>query len=116
MNKTIELMLQEIKEGKNKTIWFDMDGTLASTDEGEYEGSEPDYNMIALVNMLYDRGCTIYIMTARGATSGIDYRELTIRQLKQWGVQYHKLIMGHPRDIYIGDETLKPEEALELIE
>jgi len=116
MNRTIEILLKHLKEGKKRTVWFDVDGTLCSTPETQYEKAEPDYNMIALVNMLYDRGCRIYIMTARGAVSGRDCVRLTEDQLEMWGVKYHKLIMGHPRDLYIGDETLRPDEAIEMIE
>ena len=50
--------------------------------------------MIALLNMLYDRGDYIVIITARGTGSGIDWTEVTEKQLKDWGVKYHELHFG----------------------
>lgn len=115
MNKNIKSVLKKIQEGKSLTIWFDLDGTLASTEYTKYDQAEPDESMIKLSNMLYDKGHKIYIVTARGATSGIDWVETTKKQLKEWGVKYHKLIMGYPRDLLIDDASLRPDEFLNLV-
>ena len=112
MNNNIEKVLKKIVEGKKQTIWFDIDGTLASTAGTKYDEAEPDEAMITLSNMLYDQGHEIYIVTSRGATSGIDWRETTERQLREWGVRYHRLIMGYPRDLFIDDASINPEEFL----
>ena len=112
MNKNIEQTINDIHNGKKKTIWFDIDGTLTSTLDGHYELAEPDEAMITLLNMLYDKGCEIYIFTARGASSGTNWRDITKKQLEKWGIQYHKLIVGYRKDLYIGDETMTPEEFL----
>jgi len=74
--------------------FFDIDGTIADTYQKEYEKAEPDEAMIALLNMLYDRGDYIVIITARGTGSGIDWTEVTEKQLKDWGVKYHELHFG----------------------
>lgn len=87
---------------------FDIDGTIADTPEKEYDKAEPDEAMIALVNMLYDQGNHIKIITARGTGSGIDWREITCKQLKKWGVKYHQLIFGR----IVSDKTILPEEFL----
>ena len=50
----------------------------------------------------------IKIYTARGGTSGIDYHELTVSQLKKWNVKYHELIdKNKPHfDIFIDDKAI----------
>ena len=115
MTPFVKKILQKIENGEKVTIWFDIDGTLADTNSSDYGNAEPDYAMITLLNMLYDRGCQIFLLTARGGKSGIDWRKTTEKQLEEWGVQYHKLIMGYPKDLYIGDETLRPDEFLMVI-
>jgi trehalose-6-phosphatase len=116
MNHTIKTLLKDIKNGKTRTVWFDIDGTIASTSGTNYYSAEPNEDIIKLINMLYDRGCNIYIITARGSGSGINWRKTTEDQLSLWGVKYHKLIMGYRRDMYVGDEVLRPDEFLEMIE
>ena len=87
---------------------FDIDGTLADTDEKKYMRAEPDEAMIALINMLYDEGNEIKIVTSRGTGSGIDYREGTEKQLKNWGLRYDELIFGR----IVSDKVTSPEEFL----
>ena len=115
MNPFIRNTLKRIEKGEKVTIWFDIDGTLCDSRYKNYADAIPDEAMISLLNYLYDKGCQIFLVTARGSTSGIDWRKLTEKELKEWGVKYHKLIMGYPKDLYIGDETLRPNEFLELI-
>jgi glycerol-3-phosphate cytidylyltransferase len=45
------------------------------------------------INRLYDNGDTIKIMTARGCVSGVDHTLITKKQLNDWGVKYHELLM-----------------------
>lgn len=115
MNPFVKKVLERIENGEKLTIWFDIDGTICDTEHAKYADSIPDRAMITLLNMLYDKGCQIYLVTARGSTSGIDWKKVTENELKEWGVQYHKLIMGYPKDLYIGDETMQPEEFLNEI-
>lgn len=89
---------------------FDIDGTLCTNTEGEYEKAEPYVDVIAQVNALHDAGHEILLYTARGATTGIDWRELTEGQLKSWGVKFNKLFMGKPTaDIYVDDKAVNLE-------
>lgn len=86
---------------------FDIDGTLCTNTDGDYSKAQPFYEVIAQVNRLYDEGHQILLYTARGATTGIDWRELTERQLKEWNVHYHGLFMGKPTaDVYIDDKAM----------
>ena len=43
---------------------------------------------------MYEKGDIITIYTARGSGSGIDYKNLTLNQLKKWGVKFHNLSVG----------------------
>ena len=69
--------------------------------------------MVGEVNRLYDEGNHIIIMTARGRGSGIDWTQLTKKQLDMWGVKYHELEpMFHKptADIFIDDKGINVEE------
>jgi hypothetical protein len=88
------------------TYCFDIDGTLCTQTNGDYEGALPFSDRVDVVNELFHAGHTIKLYTARGSTTGIDWREFTARQLHSWGVFYHELIMGKPEaDIYIDDRA-----------
>ncbi|MGE5467644.1 MAG: hypothetical protein ACM3Y9_09500 [Ignavibacteria bacterium] len=86
---------------------FDIDGTLCTNTEGDYESAEPYPDVIAEVNRLYDAGHTILLLTARGSATGIDWRPVTERQMTDWGVRYHALFFGKPSaDIYVDDKAV----------
>ena len=91
---------------------FDLDGTLCTQRDLDYENAEPYVDRIEEVNKLYDKGNHIIYWTARGAVSGDDWTELTILQLEQWGVKYHELKMNNKPhyDLLICDKTKRIEE------
>lgn len=85
---------------------FDCDGVLCYTRGTDYEHSKPYQEVIRKVNKLYKQGHTINIFTGRGSQSGIDWFKLTETQLREWGVEYHKLIMGKPTyDVFVDDHA-----------
>ena len=76
----------------------------------DYALARPLRGRIERVNSLFDQGHRIVLFTARGSKSGIDWRELTMSQLKDWGVSYHELILGKPHaDFYIDDKAIHPD-------
>ena len=86
---------------------IDIDGVLCNDTLGDYENSVPDIKVIEKVNNLYDEGHTIKIFTARGSGTGLDWRDFTIKQLDDWGVKYHELILGKPHmDVLIDDKAI----------
>ena len=88
---------------------FDIDGTICNNTNGKYAEAVPRPSVIARVNELFEAGHTIKLFTARGSTSGLDWRELTESQLAEWDVHYHELIMGKPHaDIYVDDKSIHP--------
>ena len=85
---------------------FDIDGTLCSKDNEDYNYALPYKNRIEEVNKLYEKGEKIILFTARGAATGIDWKELTKKQLKDWNVKHHELRFGKPHaDIFIDDKA-----------
>jgi glycerol-3-phosphate cytidylyltransferase len=74
---------------------FDIDGTICTTvEDSQYQLAQPFEHVIQEINRLYGAGNVIKMMTARGSVSGKDYTDLTQRQLAEWGVKYHELIMN----------------------
>lgn len=98
-------------------IFIDIDGTICSElpvrpkKREHYEAAEPYTDRIKIINDLYDQGHEIHYWTARGATSNVDWRELTEKQLKQWGCKYHELHIGNKPhfDMYICDKSFNSE-------
>ena len=85
---------------------FDIDGTLCTNTDGAYEDAIPFVDRIAHVNALFEAGHTIKLFTARGTTTGIDWREFTVEQMNSWGVRFHNLILGKPHaDLFVDDKA-----------
>jgi mannose-6-phosphate isomerase-like protein (cupin superfamily) len=92
----------------SKKYFIDLDNTLCFNQNSDYVNSIPIVERIKYVNELKKQGNEITIWTARGATSGIDYKDLTIEQLKKWNIQYDHLLMNKPNyDIYIDDKSFQ---------
>lgn len=105
----------KIISGKN-TFCFDIDGVVALfRDELDYTNAQPNPEMIEIINRLYDYGNEIILFTARGYLTGIDWRDITQRQMNNWGVSYTELKFGKPAaDFYIDDHSLTIEELVNL--
>ena len=51
-------------------------------------------------------GNKIILFTARGTTTGVDWEDLTRKQLETWNVSYDDLLFGKPEaDVYIDDKA-----------
>lgn len=91
-------------------IFLDIDGTICTLADGEYELALPIWKRIRAVNRLYEQGHRITYWTARGSTTGIDWRGVTEEQLAEWGCKYHELRMGKPDyDLFICDKAVNAE-------
>lgn len=93
----------------------DIDQTICVTPQvnGEhfYNLSVPLKRRIDKINKLYDQGHTIIYWTARGSGSGIDWTELTTKQLNKWNCKYHEVRLGKPSyDIWIDDKAFRDIE------
>jgi len=87
------------------TYCIDLDGTLCSNTLGAYESAIPIPEAILHSNALFKSGHRVKIFTARGSSTGKDWKSITETQLETWGVEYHELIFGKPEaDVYIDDK------------
>ena len=102
-----------------KTFVFDIDGTICTLSNGDYENAMPISYRINKINKLYNEGNTIIFNTARGmgrykndaSQAHAALYDITIKQLNNWCVKYHKLFMGKPSgDIYIDDKGVNDED------
>lgn len=94
-------------------IYVDIDETICYyKDKREYPLALPDNQSIEKINKLYDEGHTITYWTARGSVTGIDWYDVTKKQLDEWGCKYHHLSVGEkpPYDLLICDKTKRIEE------
>ena len=98
---------------------IDIDGTICTQKNSDYETSSPLTDRINKINKLYDEGHIIIYFTARGMGRYFDddtladarFREITELQLKLWGCKYHKLVLGKPSgDYYIDDKGINSDE------
>lgn len=97
------------------TYVFDIDGTLVTNTFGNYETAKPIKEAVQKLNQLYDDGHTILLMTARGATSKKDYTDFTKRQMEEFGIKFHQLIMNQKpnADFFIDDKAINARDWLE---
>ena len=109
----------------SKRYCVDIDGTICSPTVGrDYHKAEPWQDRIKVLNKLYDEGNYIIYFTARAMGRFADQPhsvaaskakevlcELTEKQLNDWGVKYHELIMGKPHaDYFIDDKGVNADE------
>ncbi len=94
-------------------IYVDIDDTICYYNKKDlnYNNALPYKHRIDKINRLYDDGNTITYWTARGTKTGINWFDITINQLNNWGCKFHELRMGKPAyDLFIDDKNLNSEE------
>ena len=97
---------------------FDLDGTLCETDGMNYPAATPKRARIQVVNDLFESGHWIVIDTARGSGTKDDWHELTVIQLREWGVKYHELRTGHKifGHIYVDDRAFRDTDFFAAVD
>ena len=96
-----------------KVIYVDIDETICVTPDNprQYSEAKPIKENIEKINKLFDSGNTIVYWTARGSRSGINWYDLTKKQLDEWGAKYHNLRCDKPYyDLFIDDKNMRIEE------
>ena len=94
-------------------VYVDIDETICFYEnERYYPNAVPDFDRIKQINKLYDKGNRIVYYTARGSQTGIDWREVTEKQLESWKCKYHDLSVGlKPHyDLLICDKAINSED------
>jgi hypothetical protein len=98
---------------------IDIDGTICTITNGNYELAIPIQSRIEKINKLYDEGNYITYSTARGMgrfrnsrmLSYKNFYDLTYSQLKSWGCKFHELHLGKPSgDCYIDDKGMNSND------
>ena len=101
---------------KKKIICFDIDDVICKTNKNDYKTSRPKLNTIKVINNLYDHGYFIKLFTSRYMGRSKEKvnkakkraEKITIKQLKDWKVKYHKIIFGKPSyDVFIDDKAIR---------
>lgn len=97
-----------------KKAFVDIDDTICFyAGSRSYDRARPSHKNIAKINRLYNQGWHITYWTARGASSGIDYRAFTTKQLQEWGCNFHDLMIGKEKgsfDLVIDDKAVNIED------
>jgi len=94
-------------------IFVDIDETICEyVGDRYYPHAVPIQENIDKINKLYDAGHHIKYWTARGAVTGLDWKNVTESQLKKWGCKHHELCVGKKPayDLLICDKTKRIEE------
>ena len=91
--------------------YVDIDETICYYEgEREYPLAKPLVKNIEKINKLYDEGHTVVYWTARGSQTRLDWYDLTVEQLSEWGAKYHGVKLGKPHyDVFICDKAINSE-------
>ena len=102
-------------------IYVDIDETICHYGEKfqkhahvgaiDYSTAIPYTERIDKINKLFDQGKTIIYWTARGSRTGINWFQVTLKQLNDWGCKFTELKLGKPNyDLFIDDKNINSEE------
>lgn len=102
-----------------KTIVMDVDDTILTTVNRDYDNSAPKEEVIRGMRALKKAGWFIYLHTARGqgrSNGNIELvREEVISEIesfcKKYDVPYDVILVGKPYGaVYVDDKAMRPEE------
>lgn len=96
-------------------IYVDIDDTICyypnNLDKTNYNNAVPLEKRINKINQLYDQGHVIIYWTARGTMTGINWFNITLEQLNNWGCKFNELRMNKPNyDLFIDDKNINDKE------
>lgn len=106
----------------HKTLVVDIDDTISSTTNRDWENAIPNTQLINKLNRLFNEGWEIHYYTARGnvsfnsrAEADNYYRPIIENWFKKHNVKYtalsfNKILAAY----YIDDKAIRPDEFLEL--
>jgi capsule biosynthesis phosphatase len=103
----------------NKAIVMDVDNTILTTVNRDYENSQPKMEVIGGLRALKEAGWFIYLHTARGQGRSNGQIELVRDEViaevekfcKKFNVPYDVILVGKPfAAIYVDDLAMRPEE------
>lgn len=108
-------------ETKYNRIVVDIDDTICTTYDRNFNESIPNLPVINKINKLYEQGWEIVLYTARGGKScktieekEAKYRKVTEDWLKKNNVKYTRLLFGKMNaDYYVDDKNISIQEFIE---
>ena len=110
----------------NNKIIIDLDDTICSTKNGDYENSIPKEKVIKKIKEYKDLGFEIIIYTSRNMRTYKGNVELIkantlpiiIRWLEKFDVPYDQILVGKPwpsfGGFYVDDKAIRPDEFVNL--
>ena len=110
----------------NNKIIIDLDDTICSTKNGDYENSIPKEKVIKKIKDYKNLGFEIVIYTSRNMRTykgNIDLIKantlpIIIRWLEKFDVPYDQIIIGKPwpsyGGFYVDDKAIRPDEFVNL--
>ena len=110
----------------NNKIIIDLDDTICSTKNGDYENSIPKEKVIKKIKEYKNLGFEIIIYTSRNMRTfkgNVDLIKantlpLIIRWLEKFDVPYDQIIVGKPwpsfGGFYVDDKAIRPDEFVNL--
>lgn len=100
-------------------VYVDIDETICFYNDNQrvYKNAIPNLDNIKKINCFFDKGYKIIYYTSRGSSDKKNkerrkyIKDLTKKQLKEWGAKYNRLSLDKPFfDIIIDDKSLRIEE------
>ena len=110
----------------NNKIIIDLDDTICSTKNGDYENSIPKEKVIKKIKDYKNLGFEIVIYTSRNMRTykgNVDLIKantlpIIIRWLEKFDVPYDQIIIGKPwpsyGGFYVDDKAIRPDEFVNL--
>ena len=110
----------------NNKIIIDLDDTICSTKNGDYENSIPKEKVIKKIKEYKNLGFEIIIYTSRNMRTykgNVDLIKantlpIIIRWLEKFDVPYDQIIIGKPwpsyGGFYVDDKAIRPDEFVNL--
>ena len=82
-------------------IFVDIDDTICRSPRNidgtsRYQDAKPLIRRIQKINDLFDEGHEVHYWTSRGMTTGIDWSDITKKQLSEWGCKFTSIKMNKP--------------------
>ena len=108
---------------ETRTLVVDVDDTISTHINRDYENAIPHTDIIEKLNKMYDSGWKIIYFTARGQIScngDLNLIEKSRRPaLEKWmkkhNVKHHELRFGKPIGVYyIDDKAIRPDEFMNV--
>ena len=113
-----DLLRKALESQGRLKICCDIDGIIAQKTQGnDYALAKPIRENIRLINDLHAKKHIIVLFTARGYATGLNWEDITKKQMQAWGVHYDQLLFGKPdADVYLDDKAFDLEFLRYLIQ